>query len=156
MRKKDQFVAITGIGMFSPLGITTAECWGNMLDGKSGIRKITQFDAGGCLTQIAGELPDQYFEMEKEALPRRILKRSILPSRLAILSAKQAIEDGGLDVEALDGSYAGVISGCGGSTFGDQTVFKVVKAKTFTFSHDMLNALSPESSRLPKKLLLSF
>lgn len=142
MRNKEQFVAVTGIGMICPLGITTAECWEKMLEGKSGIRRITQFDASECRSQIAGELPEEYFEMEKDALPKRVYKRSILPSRLAILTAKQAIEDGSLDFEALKGTGAGVISGCGGSTFGDQMVFKDSNRKRFTFSHEMLNALS--------------
>ena len=92
--RKKNLVAVTGIGMICPLGITTGECWDNMLAGKSGVRRITRFDASECLTKIAGELPDKYFEMEKNALPRRVYKRSILPTRLAIISAKQALEDG--------------------------------------------------------------
>ena len=79
-------VAVTGIGMICPLGITTGECWENMLQGKSGVRWITRFDASDCLTKIAGELPDKYFEMEKDALPNRVLQtKHTLPSRLAMI-----------------------------------------------------------------------
>ncbi|NOR54041.1 MAG: beta-ketoacyl-ACP synthase II [Candidatus Aminicenantes bacterium] len=128
--------------MICPLGITTGECWENMLAGKSGVRKITRFDAGECLTQIAGELPDKYFEMEKNLLPRRVYKRSILPSRLTIISAKQALEDAKIELDKIDRSRVGVVTGCGGSTFGDQIAYGDPTRKKFAFSHEMLNALS--------------
>ena len=140
--RKKNLVAVTGIGMICPLGITTGECWDNMLAGKSGVRRITRFDASECLTKIAGELPDKYFEMEKNALPRRVYKRSILPTRLAIISAKQALEDGEIVLEKIDRDRVGVVTGCGGSTFGDQIVYGDPTRKKFAFSHEMLNALS--------------
>lgn len=136
------FVAVTGIGMICPLGITTNECWENMLLGKSGIRRITRFDASECLTKIAGELPDKYFEMERNAFSRRVYKHSILPSRLSILSARQAIEDGKVELKEIDRNRVAVITGCGGSTFGDLLVYDNHNTKKFSFSHEMLNALS--------------
>lgn len=139
---KDNLVVVTGIGMICPLGITTGECWENMLAGKSGVRRITRFDASECLTQIGGELPDKYFEMEKNALSRRVYKRSILPTRLAIISAKQALEDGEIELGMIDRDRVGVVTGCGGSTFGDQIVYGDPTRKKFAFSHEMLNALS--------------
>lgn len=138
-RNPDQFVAVTGIGMICPLGTSTTECWDNMVAGKSGIRRITRFDPSDCLTKIAGELPDKYFEMEKEAFSHRIFKRSILPSRLSIITSRQAIADSGVNLAGIDSSNVSVITGCGGSSFGDQTI---LHTKKFTFSHEMLNALS--------------
>ncbi len=140
--RNQNLVAVTGIGMICPLGITTGECWKNMLAGKSGVRRITRFDASECLTKIAGELPDKYFEMEKNALPRRVYKRSILPTRLTIISAKQALEDGEIVLGKIDRDRVGVVTGCGGSTFGDQIVYGDPTRKKFAFSHEMLNALS--------------
>lgn len=139
---KDNLVVVTGIGMICPLGVSTGECWENMLAGKSGVRRITRFDASKCLTQIGGELPDKYFEMEKNALSRRVYKRSILPTRLAIISAKQALEDGEIELDKIDRGRVGVVTGCGGSTFGDQIVYGDPTRKKFAFSHEMLNALS--------------
>ena len=43
--------------MINSLGITTPECWENMLQGKSGITRITRFDVSKCATKIGGELP---------------------------------------------------------------------------------------------------
>ena len=38
-------VVVTGIGIICPTGLTTTESWGNILEGVSGIDRITQFDA---------------------------------------------------------------------------------------------------------------
>lgn len=135
-------VAITGIGMFCPLGITKDECWENMLAGNSGIRRISRFDASECRTQIAGELPQQYFDMEKDALPRRYYSRSVLPTRLTILSARQALEDANLEVDEVKGTRMGVITGCGSSIFGDDDTIARQEKKKIIFSHNMFNALS--------------
>ena len=137
-----RIVAITGIGMICPLGLTTAECWENMLAGNSGIRRITRFDAGDCATRIAGELPAAYFQMEKDRLPTRFYKRSVLPTRLCLLVARQAVEDSALDVGEIDHRRASVITGCGGSTFGDQLAISKRNGKIIPYSHDMLNMLS--------------
>ena len=59
-------VAITGMGMICPLGITMPVVWENLLQGKSGIQRITKFDAGECATKIGGQLPEEYFERERE------------------------------------------------------------------------------------------
>lgn len=139
---KENFVAVTGIGMISPLGLTTSECWENMTLGKSGIRRITRFDASKCLTQIAGMIPDQYFKMEKDAFPQKVYKRSKLPSRLTLLSAQQAIEDGRIEFEEIERDRVAVVTGSGGSTSGDQMFFGDHSMKKSPFSYEMLDTLS--------------
>ena len=142
--KKDsnRFAAITGIGMICPLGITTAECWDNMVKGKSGIRRITRFDASECDSQIAGEIPDSYFDLEKKILSPMFYESNILPSRLSMVVAQQAVEDAQLDLTAIDCQKAGVITGCGGSSFGDQVVFDNTQKSMMNYSAEMLNAHS--------------
>ena len=49
-------VVITGMGIISPVGNTVAAAWANVLAGKSGIARITRFDASAFTTQIAGEV----------------------------------------------------------------------------------------------------
>ena len=140
MKNKNQLVAITGIGMICPLGITTTECWENMVKGKSGIRKITRFDAGKCDSQIAGEIPDKYFEMEKTLLSPRFYEKNILPSRLSMMVAKQAIEDAKLDVNKIDVNRTCVITGCGGSNFSDQVTYNANDKERINYPYEMLNA----------------
>ena len=47
-------VVVTGIGIVSPLGLTREETWRSAVEGKSGIAKITLFDATDCACFIAG------------------------------------------------------------------------------------------------------
>ncbi len=141
-RKKEQFVAVTGIGLVCPLGISANECWENMFQGKSGIRRITQFDASDCLTKIGGQLPDKYYEWEKPALSPSFFEQNLLPARLALLTAKQAIEDANILKENIDPLKTAVITGCGGSTFGDQVLLSSQNGKRVVFTREMLNALS--------------
>ena len=49
-------VAITGLGIVSPVGNSVAEAWANILAGKSGITKISRFDPSRLSCQIAGEV----------------------------------------------------------------------------------------------------
>lgn len=141
-KNKNHLVAVTGIGMICPLGITTIECWENMVKGKSGIRKITRFDASGCESQIAGEIPDKYFEVEKTILSREFYESNILPTRLSMMVGKQAIGDAKLDLNKIDSRKAGVITGCGGSTFGDQVIVNNTNKSIINYSYEMLNAHS--------------
>ena len=49
-------VVITGLGLVTPLGIGVEETWSALVAGKSGIARITKFDASEMATQIAGEV----------------------------------------------------------------------------------------------------
>ncbi|MDQ6966720.1 MAG: beta-ketoacyl synthase N-terminal-like domain-containing protein, partial [Mariprofundaceae bacterium] len=57
-------VVVTGVGLVTPLGTGTQKTWSSLLEGKSGIRRISHFDAEatGMACTIAGEVPD--FEVE--------------------------------------------------------------------------------------------
>lgn len=135
-------VAVTGIGMICPLGLSSPESWVNMVDGKSGIRPITRFDATDCVTKIAGQIPDEYFEMERGVLPANVLQHFILPARLSIMVVREAMLDAGMSVESLAGQPIGVISGCGGSTYGDQLSFSDSPEGLPAFPSEMLNSLA--------------
>src|SRR6478735_1717699 len=51
-------VVVTGIGIVSPVGLSRETSWNAIIEGKSGIGKITRFDATECSAQIAGEVKD--------------------------------------------------------------------------------------------------
>ena len=51
-------VVITGLGIVSPVGNTVTTAWENIISSKSGITRITRFDASNFASQIAGEVKD--------------------------------------------------------------------------------------------------
>ena len=104
-------VVITGLGIVSPLGIGVAENWRNILAGKSGITRITHFDATGYPSMIAGEVknfdPTQFGMTEKEA---RRMDRFI---QLGMAAGIEAIKDSGIEVTEANAERIGVHIGAG-------------------------------------------
>ena len=103
-------VVITGMGAISPLGNTIDEFWEKLLAGRSGVRRITQFDASELPCQIAGEIPDfnshDYID-KKEA---RRLPRS---AQIALAAAMSAVEDAGLPATMPEPERSAVYFGTG-------------------------------------------
>ena len=109
-------VVITGMGIVSPVGTGLEYAWQNVLNGKSGVRKIDSFEVDDLASQIAG-IP-QYgtepgmFNPDAVVEPReqRKLDRSIL---YGIVAADEAIKDAGLDAYEGDKERIGVSIGSG-------------------------------------------
>ena len=106
-------VVVTGLGAITPLGNDAKSTWNAMIEGKSGAGPITLFDASKFKTQFACEVkgfdPSIYFD-------RKELKKFDRYSLFAVVSAKEAVEDAGFDLEKEDRDKIGVIfsSGIGG------------------------------------------
>jgi 3-oxoacyl-[acyl-carrier-protein] synthase II len=103
-------VVITGMGAMSPLGHTAKESWQSLVDGRSGIGPITQFDPADLPVTIAGEVKDfspaEYMNF-KEA------RRMSRASQLAVAAARMAIADAGLPEPLPNGERVGVLVGTG-------------------------------------------
>ena len=113
-------VVVTGLGALTPIGNTTEEFWNGLTNGVSGAAPITRFDASLFKTQFACEVKnfdiDKYFD-RKEG-------RKMDPfTQFAMITAEEAMQDSGLDLEKINLARAGVIwgSGIGGlKTFQDE------------------------------------
>ena len=101
-------VVITGIGAVSSLGSTVSQLWDGWINGRSGIRRITLFDASNLPCQIAGEIPD--FEPEK-FIERKEARRIPRSAQISVASAIQAVEDAGLSGTMSEPERTGVIFG---------------------------------------------
>lgn len=101
-------VVITGIGAISPLGSTIGALWNGCLNGQSGIRRITQFDASDFPCQIAGEIPD--FEVENY-IERKEARRLPRSTQIAFAAAVQAVADARLPENMPDPERASVVFG---------------------------------------------
>ena len=86
-------VVITGIGAITCLGLNTAETWAAMVAGKSGIGKITQFDASDLPVRIAGEVKG--FDVSKYIEPKEY-RRMARVSQIAVVAAQEAVQDSGI------------------------------------------------------------
>jgi 3-oxoacyl-[acyl-carrier-protein] synthase II len=101
-------VAITGIGLVSPVGITRDECWNNLVAGKCGVGPLTLFDSDGYRSRIAAQVDDAAVDARLTRLQRRRWSRS---DKFAVLSAREAVEDAGLKDAGLEPDRIGVIIG---------------------------------------------
>ena len=86
-------VVVTGLGCVSPVGNTVSEAWANLLAGRSGIDKITRFDASAMACQIAGEVKG--FELEKYVSTKEARTMDTF-IHYGLAAAQQAVEDAGL------------------------------------------------------------
>ena len=103
-------VVITGLGILSPVGIGVEENWRNISAGRSGIGPVSQFDASGWPSRIAGEVKDfdpTRFVSEKEA---RRMDRFI---QLGMAAGIEALRDSGLEVTEANAERIGVHLGSG-------------------------------------------
>ena len=103
-------IVVTGMGVVTPLGSTLEAYWRRLINGESGIGKITRFDATAYATQIAGEVcefnPDEFASKKEQ---RRMDPFSLY----GLAAAKMAASDSGLDFSAENGERCGVILGTG-------------------------------------------
>lgn len=104
-------VVVTGLGIVSPVGSTISSAWENIISGKSGITRITRFDASNFASQIAGEVKDfdvhQYLSV-KEA------RRMDTFIHYGMAAGMQAVKDAGIDdIAQLDAERIGVNIGSG-------------------------------------------
>ena len=108
MNKK---VVVTGLNMLTALGLGWEETWKNLQDGKSGVKKISLFDASDNQTQIAAELPSEFSEKSSELIKKRISKQMTRVTQMSYVCAIDAIEKHNIDFEEIDKKRVGVILG---------------------------------------------
>ena len=103
-------VVVTGVGLISAVGIGTEETWKAIVDGRSGIDRITSFDTTGFSVQIAGEVKgfDPLLYIEKKEVKK--MGRFI---HFAIAAADFAIQAAGLRIPPELQERAGVYIGSG-------------------------------------------
>ena len=103
-------VVITGMGALTPCGKDVSATWDNLVQGKSGIGPITQFDATDFPTKFAGEIDD--FD-PSIWLDRKEIRRNDRFILLAIAAAEMAMEDAGYKIDPEEAHRVGVIVGAG-------------------------------------------
>lgn len=119
--RADRRVVVTGLGVVSPLGIGADRFWNAMMEGRSGVGRITAWDPTGLETQIAAEVRD--FD-PTDFMDRKEARRNDRFVLFAYAAARMALEDSGLTITPGNAPRVGVLigSGIGGAiTWEEQT-----------------------------------
>jgi len=103
-------VVVTGCGVVSPVGIGKNSFWDSLTAGRSGVGKITQFDASDFDSRIAGEVSD--FELLSYFSPKDARKTPRFV-QFALVAAQEALAESGLNLEQIDPYQIGAIIGSG-------------------------------------------
>ncbi len=117
-------VVVTGMGVVSSLGNDASTFFQNLLDGRSGISRLSRFDPSGFPCQVASEVRD--FDAAQYMDPKEA-RRSDRYTQFAMAASRLAMNDSGLDVEKVDKDRFGVLigSGIGGMETIEQQSFKL-------------------------------
>src|ERR671934_1949909 len=104
-------VVVTGVGAVTPVGLDAPSTWAAMLEGQSGVGKLTLFDASEFPIQIAGEVKS--FDATGRIEPKE-LRRMDRYAQLGVVAAQEAFADAGFtrngprdDIGVVFGSAAG-------------------------------------------------
>ncbi|HXH11122.1 MAG TPA: beta-ketoacyl-ACP synthase II [Alphaproteobacteria bacterium] len=111
-------VVITGLGAIAPNGIGKDAFWDGLISGRSGINRITRFDASAFPCQIAGEVNDFQPTAFIEPVDAKRMSRV---SQLAVAVAKMALDDSGLRLTPANASSVGV---CFSTSAGKVEIFE--------------------------------
>ena len=103
-------VVVTGLGAVTPVGNTPEAMWNSLINGVSGAAPITLFDASEFKTQFACEVKDLNIN---DFIDRKEARKMDRYTQLAMIAAKQAVEDSKMDLDTEDKNRIGVVFGVG-------------------------------------------
>jgi 3-oxoacyl-[acyl-carrier-protein] synthase II len=103
-------VVVTGLGIIAPVGIGVAQSWTNIVAGKSGISRITRFDASAFSSQIAGEV--RGFDVAQYLAPKEARRMDTF-IHYGMAAGIEAIKDAGLAASPDNAERIGVNIGSG-------------------------------------------
>lgn len=103
-------VVVTGVGLLTAIGNNVRENWDSLLEGRSGITRITRFDPSRLTSQVAGELKN--FDPATAMEPKEV-KRYDRFVHMGMAAAQEAMQDSGITLKVEEAERAGVIWGTG-------------------------------------------
>ncbi len=128
-RSTNRRVVVTGLGCVTPLGADVESTWSAAVAGRSGVRRISQFDCTDFPVQIAAEADEK---LDLGDLPSKEARRLDRCVALSLAASRQAIADAGVVVDAALGDRAGVAIGSG-----------IGGLKTLQLAHDEISQRGP-------------
>lgn len=101
-------VVVTGMGVVAPNGIGVDNFWDSLINGRSGIKTISQFDVSSYPSQVAGEVEEF---MPADHISVKNLRRMDRFSQFGVVCSKLALADSEINLEKIDGDSIGVAVG---------------------------------------------
>ncbi|MGI5258872.1 beta-ketoacyl-[acyl-carrier-protein] synthase family protein [Streptomyces angustmyceticus] len=153
MREERRRVVVTGCGVVSPVGNTTADFWDALLAGRSGVGPVTRFDTSGLPVRIGGEVTG--FDWSGSLTPQEA-RRSDSFTQYAVVAATEALRDAGIEPPAGVDPYrfAAVIGSGYGAASAIQQQYDVLKGqgpRRVSPYHSVLTAIDHPASLLSIK-----
>jgi 3-oxoacyl-[acyl-carrier-protein] synthase II len=112
--ERERRIVVTGIGLISPVGLSTEETWAALLRGECGVKPITLFDCADHATKIAGEVTGFRPEM---FIDRKDIKKMGRFIQFGVAAADMAVAHARLDMAAEASERVGVYVGSGIGSF---------------------------------------
>ncbi len=103
-------IVVTGLGVISSLGLEVDAFWANILAGRGGVTRVTQFDPTDYACQIGAEVTG--FDAAQYMDPKEV-RRNDRYTHFGFAAAKKAVADSGITMSAEDTNRVGVIVGSG-------------------------------------------
>ncbi|NQU73143.1 MAG: beta-ketoacyl-ACP synthase II [Candidatus Omnitrophica bacterium] len=107
---KKRRVMVTGSGVISPVGNNKKDFWDALVQGKNGTAILTAFDPSKFTTRIAAEIKDFDFSKHFSSKEIRRMDRFV---QLALVAAREALADSGMDLTKTEREKGGVLIGSG-------------------------------------------
>jgi 3-oxoacyl-[acyl-carrier-protein] synthase II len=105
-------VAVTGVGLVTPLGLDVPSSWQGLVEGRSALRRLEGFDAGEEKVVVAAALPDDQAALVAGALPPDVRERTARFVHYACAAAAEALQQAGAPHREAPERF-GVIAGVG-------------------------------------------
>ena len=117
-------VVVTGVGVAAPGGIGTKSFWSLLSEGRTATRGITFFDPSPFRSRIAAEID---FDPEEHGLSPQVIRRTDRAAQFALVTAREAMADSGLELRGVAPHRVGVAVGSAvGATTGLDQEYRVV------------------------------
>lgn len=143
-------VVITGMGVFAPTGKEVGSFFENLIHGRSGIRRIAQFDPSALTVQIAAEIPDY---SPTDYFPPKRLELLDQFTQFCLIAAREAMQSSGIEISDEERPLFGVVvgTGMGGAHTLDSCYFSLyakqaTRVHPFTIPKVMHNAPASQVS----------
>ena len=136
-------VAITGIGLVTPVGNDAPSTWAGLIEGRSGLGVITNFDASGFSSRIGAEVKN--FPNDAGTPDRKLAKFASRTHRFALAAAEEALTDAGIRPNDANSHRWGLSVGAGmmGLAFEELATVHAHCAASGEFNPDGLIKVAP-------------